>query len=389
MNCYEDVEFKAALAWERRQQVANNQIKLEDVNIENDWKALEKRIYMVGPLPRYVLGDGECFRRVIDANSALSRTLDEDVERYVKHLSNKAEWYVDDTTDNIVKLVRVWKTCPEEARNQAVCTYVRGRILEEVMTSFAKTKFRSNVLVSFKKRCLSGLEASGLQTFMIGSVVTEVVQHLKYLPREGETERSRSGVLCRPAARGRVPISPHHFSSADTPLEIVVGCLYKPVENNFPVVDGFFLVDAVGKGVSLPEGAEAPTQTVVLLEVTRVRNQRTSTCKVRRLRERLAASFSNWREMESRLSYEIIYVQQANSAAIATRQRCGRSGTVSDLASERFWGGVDQFRVKLDAPIAKLILQEIYDAKITEDVAAIVRDLRGVNITAVAGADTE
>ncbi|CCD16804.1 unnamed protein product [Trypanosoma congolense IL3000] len=390
INCYEDVEFKAVLAWEGRRQLSSNQINWDDVNLRNYWEVVRKRIHMVGPLPRYVLGSEECYRcRVIDVKAALSRALNGRAEHYAYLLSHPDKWHMDGTTNMMVKLVRAQSGCPEEARNEAVCTYVRGRILEEAMEDFAKRELRRDVLVSFKKRCVSTLEASGLQAFMIGSVVTEVMRHLKYLPREGETERSRSSVLCRPAARGRVPTTFHSFSSADTPVEMVAECLYKPAEKNFPVVGGFFLVDTVGEGVSFPEGAEAPTQTIVLLQVTRARNQRTSTCKVCRLRERLAASFSNWREMESRLSYEIIYVQHANSAAIATRQRCSRSGTVSDLASERFWGGVDQFRVKLEAPIAKLLLQEIYDAKITEDVAAIARDLRGVNITAVAGADTE
>ncbi|CCD17404.1 unnamed protein product [Trypanosoma congolense IL3000] len=389
INCYEDVEFKAVLAWEGRRQLSSNQINWNSVNLRNYWEVVRKRIHMVGPLPRYVLGSEECYRcRVIDVKAALSRALNGRAEHYAYLLSHPDKWHMDGTT-NMMKLVRAQSGCPEEARNEAVCTYVRGRILEEAMEDFAKRELRRDVLVSFKKRCVSTLEASGLQAFMIGSVVTEVMRHLKYLPREGETERSRSSVLCRPAARGRVPTTFHSFSSADTPVEMVAECLYKPAEKNFPVVGGFFLVDAVGEGVSFPEGAEAPTQTIVLLQVTRARNQRTTTSKVRRLRERLAASFSNWREMESSLSYEIIYVQHANSAAIATRQRCDRSGTVSDLASERFWGGVDQFRVKLEAPIAKLLLQEIYDAKITEDVAAIVRDLRGVNITAVAGADSE
>ncbi|CCD12567.1 unnamed protein product [Trypanosoma congolense IL3000] len=390
INCYEDVEFKAVLVWETQSQLSSYQINWDNVNLRNCWEVLRKRIHMVGPLPRYVLGSKECYRcRVIDVKAVLSKALNGHAEHYAYLLSHPGKWRIDGTTNMMVKLVRAQSGCPEEARSEAVCTHVRGRILEEAMEDFAKRDLSRDVLVSFKERCVSRLEASGLQVFMIGSVVTEVVRHLKYLPREGETERSRSSVLCRPAAWGRVPTMFHCFSSADTPVEMVAECLYKPVEKNFPVVGGFYLVDAVGEGVSFPEGAEAPTQTIVLLQVTKARDNHTTTSKVCRLRERLAASFSNWREMESCLSYEIIYVQHANSAAIATRRRCGRSGTVSDLASERFWGGVDQFRVRLEAPIAKLLLHEIYDAKITEDVAAIVRDLRDANVKAVAGADTE
>nr|CCC89322.1 unnamed protein product [Trypanosoma congolense IL3000] len=372
INCYEDAEFKAVLVWEMRRQLSSNRINWDDVNLRNCWEVVRKRIHMVGPLPRYVLGSTMCYRcRVLDADAALSEIFNGYAEHYAYLLSHPDKWHMDGTTNMMVKLVRVQSGCPEVARNKAVSTYVHERILKKAMEDFAKRKLRRDVLVSFKERCVSTLEASVLQAFTIGSVVTEMVRHLKYLPREGETERFRSSVLCHPAARGRVPTMFHRFSSADTPVEMVAECLYKPVEKNFPVVGGFFLVDAVGEGVSFPEGAEAPAQTIVLLQVTRPGDHHTTTREVCRLRERLAASFSNWREMESRLSYEIIYVQHIDSLEIAARQRCGRSGTVSDLASERFWGGVDQFRVKLEAPIAKLLLQEIYDVKITEDVAAV------------------
>ncbi|CCD14158.1 unnamed protein product [Trypanosoma congolense IL3000] len=36
INCYEDVELKAVLVWERQSQLQNNQIKLENVNLGND-----------------------------------------------------------------------------------------------------------------------------------------------------------------------------------------------------------------------------------------------------------------------------------------------------------------------------------------------------------------
>ncbi|CCD14952.1 unnamed protein product, partial [Trypanosoma congolense IL3000] len=278
INCYEDAEFKAVLVWETQSQLVSNQYSVDIVNLRNYWEVVRNRIHMVGPLPRFVLGSEECYRcRVIDVKAALSRALNGRAEHYAYLLSHPDKWHVDGTTNMMVKLVRAQSGCPEEARNEAVCTYVRGRILEKTMEDFAKRELRRDVLVSFKKRCVSTLEASGLQAFMIGSVVTEVMRHLKYLPREGETERSRSSVLCRPAARGRVPTTFHSFSSADTPVEMVAECLYKPAEKNFPVVAGFFLVDAVGEGVSFPEGAEAPTQTIVLLQVTRARNQRTST----------------------------------------------------------------------------------------------------------------
>ncbi|CCD16617.1 unnamed protein product [Trypanosoma congolense IL3000] len=376
MNCYEDAEFKAALVWERKSQLEKKQIKLKDVNLENIWKALDNRnIYVVGPLPRYVLGDGECFRRrVIDVNAALSKILVEDVNRYARHLSNKAEWYVDDTTNKIVKLVRVRSDWPEESpneplyepRNKAVSTYVRGRILRKAMENFAKLRISLSELVTTREWCAFKFESSGVLAFTVGSVVTEVVRHLKYLPRKGETKESRTSVLARVGASRLLPTSVHQLCFRDKPVEVVTKCLYQPAEDNFPVVDGFFLVDAVGSGVSFTEGAAAPTQTIVLIQVTKARDHHTTTSEVEAFRDRMAGSFTNWTEMESRLSYEIIYVQHAESTTLTGRQRCARSGVADDAGIEEFWSGIHQFLVKLEAPIAKLILQDMHNVATAE-----------------------
>ncbi|CCD13574.1 unnamed protein product [Trypanosoma congolense IL3000] len=89
----------------------------------------------------------------------------------------------------------------------------------------------------------------------------------------------------------------------------------------------------------------------------------------------MARSFTNWKEMESRLSYEIIYVQHAESTTLTGRQRCARSGVADDAGIEKFWSGIHQFLVKLEAPIAKLILQDIHNVA-TEEVTCGESDLR-------------
>ncbi|CCD14059.1 unnamed protein product [Trypanosoma congolense IL3000] len=378
MNCYEDVEFKAAHVWDRHLRVAHNQIRFEDVNLENVWKVLGKRIYMVGPLPRYVLGDGECFRRrVADVNAALSRILDEDVNRYVKHLANKEEWYVDDTTNKIVKLVRVRSDWPEEPRYEAICTYVRGRILRKAMENFAKLKLSLSELVSRREWYAHKFEMSGVLAFTVGSVVTEVVRHLKYLPREGETEEFRSSVLARVSASGLLPTSVRQLCFHDKPVEIVARRLYKPAEKNFPVVDGFFLVDAGRRGSFVsrrsggphPNCCDAPSDQS---ELSPHADQRSGQV----FRELMAQSFTNWTEMQSRLSYEIIYVQHADSTALTGRQRCGRSGVADDAGIEEFWNGTDQFLVKLEAPIVILLLQDTHNVATTEVTGGGERDAR-------------
>ncbi|CCD17095.1 unnamed protein product [Trypanosoma congolense IL3000] len=357
INCYEDIEFKALLVCERHSQLVKNQIKLQDVNIANDWEVIMRRIDMVGPVPRYVLSDEECYsQRDDDLNNELSCISYVNIERNAYLSFSKEGWYADNTR-RMEKLVRVQGVWHEEARNEAVSAHLRRGVLGYATEMSALDELYDHNRASREERRVSMFKVSGgLHTFMIGSVVTKMGAVPEVPPHEeGETEKSRSTVLRRPAARGRVPISPHHFSSADTPVEIVVWCLYKPVENNFPVVDGFFLVDAVGKGVSLPEGAAAPTQTIVLLQVTRAGCHHTTTSEVGRFRELMAQSFTNWREMENRFSYEMIYVQHADSTSINDRQRCDRSGMADDTVIEEFWNRISHFQVNLEAPITKLL----------------------------------
>ncbi|CCD12145.1 unnamed protein product [Trypanosoma congolense IL3000] len=365
INCYEDVDFKAVLVWERQSQVAKGQIKLEDFNIENDWKVVEWRIHMIGPVPRHVLVDEGYFDHfVTGVNYHVGRALCGRLESHINILSHPYEWCVDDARDVMVKLVRVQGVWPEEARNKAACAYVRGRFFGEAAWMYAMTRVKDNMLVSKEEGCTSKIEMFGIQAFTSSHVVSEIVRHLKYLPREDETERSRTSVLARVCASGCVPTSVHHFSSADTPVELVAERFYKTKEENFPVVGGFFLADAVGEGVSFPEGAAALTRTIVLLQMSGARDPNTTTGKVDAFRKRMAKSFTNWKEMESRLSYEIIYLQHADSTALTGRQCCGRSGVADDTGTEQFWNGIDQFWVRLENRITKLLLQRKHDVTV-------------------------
>ncbi|CCD14965.1 unnamed protein product, partial [Trypanosoma congolense IL3000] len=129
-NCYEDVEFKAALVWERQSQVEKKQIKLEDVNIENDWEVLDKRIRMIGPLPRYALASEATYKkRVEEVTRALLLTPD-DVGYYVRVLDNPDEWHEDGITHKLVKLVRCEVNGQLVCRNQTTSVHVRRELLK-------------------------------------------------------------------------------------------------------------------------------------------------------------------------------------------------------------------------------------------------------------------
>ncbi|RNC31965.1 retrotransposon hot spot protein (RHS), partial [Trypanosoma cruzi] len=78
---------------------------------------------------------------------------------------------------------------------------------------------------------------------------------------------------------------------------------------NFPLVDGFFFVDS-------------NPMTLVGLRMATAGGHHTTASTVRQFTERLAAYFNGWEELSRDMSWEIIYVQHADSTTMNGWQRC-------------------------------------------------------------------
>ncbi|CCD15601.1 unnamed protein product [Trypanosoma congolense IL3000] len=128
INCYEDAEFKASLVWERYQQLAKGQLNSENVNLECGWEIVKKRIQMVGPVPRYAMGNEATFeKRVEEVKSALE-LVPYDIDRCAELLNNPHEWHENGPTHKLMKVTR------RTVRDQLMCwddpisTYVQGEL---------------------------------------------------------------------------------------------------------------------------------------------------------------------------------------------------------------------------------------------------------------------
>ncbi|RNC56467.1 retrotransposon hot spot (RHS) protein [Trypanosoma cruzi] len=87
------------------------------------------------------------------------------------------------------------------------------------------------------------------------------------------------------------------------------GVLYKPWATNFPLVDAFYFVDSNPK-------------TLVGLRMATAGGRHTTASTVRQFTECLAAYFNGWEELSRDMSWDIIYVQQADSTPMTGWQRC-------------------------------------------------------------------
>ncbi|CCD14230.1 unnamed protein product [Trypanosoma congolense IL3000] len=339
MNCYEDVEFKAALVWERYRQLAKKQIKLKDINLENDWKVLKERIRMIGPLPRYVLWSNAMYeQRLKDVNNALELLPSDDFEYYMGMLDNPHKWYEDGTTHKLVKLVYCKVNDEFQCRNQVTSIYVRKEIYRKMLVASIKASQLREILSGALEKCADLFEIAGLRAFLDKTTVDTLVRHLEHLPRN--KERKRQSVLSRAGLRGRVPTTISEFASDDPKQKLETGCLYKPLIPNFPLVDGFFVVENVG------------LKTIVLVQVTKAKEHHTKKTTVNAFREYMGKLFEDWERIEGSYSWEIIYVQHVDSTAIKKRQSCASSRYAANDTDLALWDRIHQYQVTLNTNIA-------------------------------------
>ncbi|CCD14205.1 unnamed protein product [Trypanosoma congolense IL3000] len=349
MNCYEDAEFKAALVWERHWKVVNNRIRLEDVNLENDWKVLKKRIDMVGPLPRYVLAGQATFeKRVSEVETAL-RLMRDELGYYMRVLDNPHEWHEDGTTHKLVKLVRCEVKGKVECRNRVTSVYVLKELARKLRAAHLKVNLIYHILCGALEKCAVLLEELSLDIFTLREAVDTLVKHLEHLPRGNEAKRE--SVLCQRGAKGRVPTSLSEFASDGPKQKLVTGRIYKPLTTNFPLVDGFFVVEGVG------------FKTIVLVQVTKAKEHHTKKTTVNAFREYMGKVFEDWENIEKAYTWELIYVQHVDSTAIKKRQRCASSGDAANDTDIALWDRIHQYQVTLSSDIASEFINRSGDTR--------------------------
>ncbi|KAF5216689.1 hypothetical protein ECC02_010505 [Trypanosoma cruzi] len=92
-------------------------------------------------------------------------------------------------------------------------------------------------------------------------------------------------------------------------INIEFRVLYKPEAQNFPLVDGFFFLDS-------------NPMTLVGLRMNTASAHHTTASTVRQFTECLAAYFNGWGKLSRQLSWEIIYVQHADSTPMNDWRGC-------------------------------------------------------------------
>ncbi|PBJ69130.1 retrotransposon hot spot (RHS) protein [Trypanosoma cruzi cruzi] len=331
MNCPDEKDVKAMCAWMKR--------GLEPDKQAEYWKMAEKHMEKVGPIPRYIFDEKIYIDRLAAVDDALLGIEPTDVEEYFTMRGSRL-WYSEDPSQKLVKVVReITEEGAEVFFNASICDDIGFRIAERLEK---KMKAKDLLLLILRSRgalVSRALEQLGLRVFMYGELVSALVEELKELRPPERHEAQDSVLTLNHQGHPTRTVGLAELQGGVTRIPMEYGVLYLPAVENFPLVDGFFFVDS-------------PRRTLVGLQMTTASAHHTTTSTVKQFTECLAAYFEGWEELSRDLSWEMIYIKNADSTLISKWQRCGPVNTENLSEDEKeivaFWDGkVHQYQFVL------------------------------------------
>ncbi|AAQ15516.1 retrotransposon hot spot (RHS) protein, putative [Trypanosoma brucei brucei TREU927] len=371
INCDDVRDMKAFVAWkklcvlsEEAPRDKTRQQLMEE--LESEWKIVEERIDMVGPLPRFVFSAPDYDARLECVRKEARQLDSENGKKYDKIIGKSSDWQNDVVTHKLVKIVRVssgtvnvesyrCRSLSVNIWNMLICTLFGILIVE--MTS-------KEIIMSDESVGANAFERLALLSLLFPRVFKVIANNLKYL-RRGREIADRRSILNDMAPQQLRLIGQKALPAAQQrPIERCEHMvLYLPATGNEPVVDGFFFVE--GRLRRNRDGTAPPTtpNIAVLLQVTKSERHPTTTDKVQKFRENIASYFSDWNTFSGNMAWEMIYINSVNGGTITRRQLCegppdragGEDG--GPLGPQTFWESIDQFQVTLKETMQAELIQ--------------------------------
>ncbi|PWV09113.1 putative retrotransposon hot spot (RHS) protein [Trypanosoma cruzi] len=301
MNCPDESDVRALCVWMKRNEQGEQ---------NGYWKQVKERMDEVGPILRVIFDGNKFTDRKTDIDQVINDVDSSNAKHYVGVMSDKL-WNAANPSHKLVQIVRVRKDLPTEiylnspaSRVIASKIYIHLSTKMHFMEIFKLLMHPDVILLSIV------LEMSGTVTFMCRGAVNIIIGKLKELkPPEGRAlqlaalQRNPEG---HPTEAVGLP------TKQGLPLEKNFArykVMYKPAYPTFPLVDAFFFM-------------ESPRRTLVGLQMTTAHDHHTKTSTVKQFTEYLSWFFTNWEEFAQGLSWDIIYVQHADSKPMENWQRC-------------------------------------------------------------------
>ncbi|ESS55760.1 retrotransposon hot spot (RHS) protein [Trypanosoma cruzi Dm28c] len=334
MNCPEKDDVKAMCVWMRRHQPVREQAEY--------WKRVNGRMDEAGPLLRYIFDDSK-YNNWIALSTSTVNSLGRIEAEYYLHFGTVKMLGGDKVSHKLVKVVRVrGKTVGSEFLfNLSVSAHLGNKTLFKSEKLMQQHGF--NVLISGLKDYLisENFGRSTVFAFLNGTFVRAIERRLRELRPSPQRQSHRCALAVYSQERStRHHVLPplEHFSER---IYVECGVLYVTEVENFPLVDGFFFV-------------KSNPMTLVGQRMATAGGHHTTASTVRQFTEYLAAYVNGWEELSRQLSWEIIYVQHADSTPMNDLQGCDvDSNNVSKKEDQKiaaFWNEkVRQYQVSISS----------------------------------------
>ncbi|RNF05851.1 retrotransposon hot spot (RHS) protein [Trypanosoma cruzi] len=229
--------------------------------------------------------------------------------------------------------------------NSLISSYLGNLVTCKLAELMAPNDFILLVLAIKDDLLSKALEKHSVFTFLSEAFVNAIITKLKELKMKKKEDKDdpphRCALESHPHERPLKPLPLPLLENLKKKINIEYQTLYKPVAKNFPLVDGFFFM-------------ESPQKTLVGLQITTASAHHTITSTVRQFTECLASYFNGWEEFSEGLSWEIIYIQHADSTPMNGWQRCGPASPNNLSPAENvivaFWNeNVHQYQVSVSS----------------------------------------
>ncbi|EKG06704.1 retrotransposon hot spot (RHS) protein, putative [Trypanosoma cruzi] len=252
----------------------------------------------------------------------------------------------DNVSHKLVRIVRVRGKCDIESTfNGLISSYLGNLTLCKLAELMVPNDFLLLVLAIKDDLLSKALEKYSVFTFLSEGFVNAIIPKLKELKMKKKEDEDDPPHLCAlelyPHERPLKPLPLPLLENLKKKINIEYQTLYKPVAKNFPLVDGFFFM-------------KSPQKTLVGLQITTASEHHTIPSTVELFTERMESYFNGWEEFAQGLSWEIIYIQHADSTPMKGWQRCGPVITENLSLAENvivaFWKeNVRQYQVSVSS----------------------------------------
>ncbi|EAN80986.1 retrotransposon hot spot (RHS) protein, putative, partial [Trypanosoma cruzi] len=301
IDCPGENDVRAMCIWMRRNRPLQEQAE--------HWKEVRGRMNNVGPILRFILGKQAYDDRI----KACQQTVDGSTASELERNLGIGCCYSPIDSDLSRKLVRVVRVRRGNSIESPLTVLISSHLERETLSRL-ESEMKQSDFIFFVLRFWDYVPPYIIGKYAVSAFLNEdflraIRLKIKELRPRGRRE-SHSCALKEHSdtsfARKEVLPPPERLSN---PVAMDHWVLYEPKVQNFPLVDGFFFVDSNPK-------------TLVGLRMATAGGHHTNTSTVRQFTECLAAYFEGWEESSRDMSWEIIYVQQADSSPMTGWQGC-------------------------------------------------------------------